>query len=380
MTGPVMAKAVEDTLFYRFNRLIGLNEVAGNPAATAGGLERFHDEMKRRRKEQPHGLSAATTHDTKRGEDARARLLVLAEIPDLFAEAVARWRALNRDGVRDLDGGPAPEPAVEWLLYQALIGVWPASLEPSDQAGLETLRARFLPYVEKALREAKLRTDWLAVDEAYEAAVKVYAERLLSADNAAFLDGFHHFLLPVIAAGRHNGLVATVVRLTAPGIPDIYQGSEGGDFSLADPDNRRPVDFETLHAALEDDASQLVLDKLRVTRELLALRGETGDLFTAGEYIPVEAEGPAARNAVAFLRRDGDRIALTVALRLPVALMSMGADAAENTRLVLGGHGHDRQWHDVFAATAATLGDETSIGSLLKGRPAAVFLSPPRET
>lgn len=375
MTGPVMAKAVEDTLFYRFNRLIALNEVGSDPAGAAGSVERFHHEMRRRQGEQPYGLIASTTHDTKRGEDARARLYAISEMPEAWAGAVSRWRGMNRDFVRRPAEGPAPEPETEWLLYQALAGVWPGDLVPDDPKGLGKLRERFLPYVEKALREAKLRTDWLAVDEEYEGAVKAYAARLLAPENRPFLDDFHAALGPIIEAGRHNSQLQTLMKLTAPGIPDIYQGAEGFDFSLADPDNRRLPDFGALEQALKGWTEHPFSTKIDVIAKLLVLRREAPDLFTTGDYLPLGAEGPAARHVVAFARRDEDLLALTVALRLPVSLRSTEAGAVGRTRLLLPPAFQGRQWQDVLAGTAPTLGDAPSVGIILAGRPGAVFLS-----
>lgn len=375
MTGPVMAKAVEDTLFYRFNRLIALNEVGGDPAGTEGSVERFHHEMRRRLDEQPYGLIASTTHDTKRGEDARARLYAISERPEDWADAVTRWREMNRGAVRRLAGGPAPEPETEWLLYQALAGAWPDGLAPDDAKGLETLKERFLPYIEKALREAKLRTDWLAVDEEYEGAVKAYAAHLLAPQNRKFLDDFHDAIGPIIEAGRHNSLVQTLMKLTAPGIPDIYQGAEGFDVSLADPDNRRPPDFAELEQALKGRTESPASVKIGMIAQVLALRRRAPDLFTTGDYLPLDAEGPAAQHVVSFLRRDGERAALIAAFRLPVSLKSTAADAVDRTQLLLPSSCKGRQWHDVLAGSSAAVNDAPSIGVLLAGRPAAVFLT-----
>ncbi|EJZ16760.1 malto-oligosyltrehalose synthase, partial [Rhizobium sp. Pop5] len=236
LSGPVMAKATEDTLFYRYNRLLAANEVGGEPGKAPDGPEGFHRRMAERARLQPHGLSASATHDTKRGEDARARLYTLSEGADVFVQAIARWREMNRSRLKELPEGVAPEPNVEWMLYQALAGVWP---EDFDRGETEALRERFTAYALKAVREAKLRSGWIDQNAAYEEAVTAYATALVSPDNDAFLEDFERVLQPFIAAGYLNSLSQTLLKLTAPGIPDIYQGTEAFDFSLVDPDNRR---------------------------------------------------------------------------------------------------------------------------------------------
>ena len=225
LTGPIMAKAVEDTLFYRYNRLIGLNEVGGDPRSS-GSVEGFHHAMQERVGRQPEGLLATATHDTKRGEDARARLYAVSEAPGLWRDAITRWREMNAGRVGRIRDQPAPDADTEWLLYQSLAGVWPEELDPGDTDALGSLRERYLVYVEKALREAKRHTSWTEMDEPYEDAVKSYAGRLLSPDNRDFQDDFAATLHPFIRAGNFNSLSQTLIKMTAPGIPDIYQGCE----------------------------------------------------------------------------------------------------------------------------------------------------------
>ena len=253
LTGPLMAKSVEDTLFFRQNMELALNEVGAEPMPRTFSLNRFHAEMKTRLERQPDALSGTSTHDTKRGEDARARLYTLTEAPEQWAECVARWRQMNREKVVQLDDGAAPKPAVARMLYQALVGVWPTTLRPDDEAGLKALEERFLAFTEKALREAKLRTNWGDSNDAYETAVLDYARHLLSPANQTFLQDFYRTIQPFVRAGLINSLTQTIIKLTAPGVPDIYQGSEGLNFSLVDPDNRREPDFATLEQWLADD-------------------------------------------------------------------------------------------------------------------------------
>ncbi|PZM14686.1 malto-oligosyltrehalose synthase [Rhizobium tubonense] len=325
LTGPLSAKAIEDTMFYRFNRLIALNEVGGEPTGRETSLQRFHQAMTERARTQPHGLSATSTHDTKRGEDTRARLYSISEAPASWRDAVKRWRRMNAEHVTHLGDGPAPEPEVEWLLYQALAGVWPADLGEFDLPG--DLEARFLAYIEKSLREAKLRTNWGIENGDYEAAVKAYGSNLLSPDNSPFLADFSKTITPFIRAGLFNGLAQTLIKLTAPGIPDIYQGSETLDLSLVDPDNRRIPDFASLARKLETSGltqdEQALHDgalKQRLIALGLALRNAEPTLFSEGRYRPLEAIGDRSDQIVAFLREADDAVAVTVAPRFLLGL------------------------------------------------------------
>ncbi|MET0749067.1 MAG: malto-oligosyltrehalose synthase, partial [Rhizobium sp.] len=298
----------------------------GEPAADTFGVDQFHHEMSKRVATQPAGLSATSTHDTKRGEDGRARLYALSEAPDAWKDAVTRWQKMNAAHVAQLADGPAPEPRVEWMLYQALAGVWPAdagvgAAPPAD------LSERFLAYVEKALREAKQRTNWGDENGAYEEAVKAYAENLLASDNAAFLQDFRKTVQPFIRAGLFNGLTQTLIKLVGPGIPDIYQGAEQLDVSLVDPDNRRMPDYVKLAADLsattsvKDEAALAGgIVKQQLVAEVLALRQAEPTLFVEGDYQPVAITGERAGNAVAFLRRHGDKILIAIAPRLVFGL------------------------------------------------------------
>lgn len=380
LTGPIMAKAVEDTLFYRFNRAIGLNEVGGEPAAEAGGVARFHARMADRTTEQPHGLLATATHDTKRGEDARARLYAIGEAPEAWAEAVARWRAMQGGAVRPLVDGAAPEPETEWLLYQALAAIWPEEERPGAEE-LERMAGRFLPYVEKALREAKRRTDWSEPDEAYEAAVKDYAARLLAPDNAAFQDDFAATLQPFIRAGRLNALSQTLIKLTAPGVPDIYQGSEAGDFSLVDPDNRRPVDFDQLSRSLDalpDSGWTAAAAKQALIARLLAFRKAHAPLFANGTYVALQPSGRRAENVIAFARVLGETAVVTVAPRLLHAWCREGEGFPDtgfwsDTWLELPDGLAGRGYHDIVTGSKYRCGRRVAVAGILETLPVAAL-------
>lgn len=340
LTGPVMAKAVEDTLFYRVNPLIALNEVGSHPTG-GGGEEAFHRAMQEKR---PVGLLATSTHDTKRGEDARARLYTLAEAPDVWFEAVKRWSRMNAPLRKHLDGRKVPEYDVEWLIYQALAGIWP--VVTPDEEDIAGLLARFLPYLEKSQREAKLRTDWTEENTTYEAAVASFVQRMLSPQNSAFLEDFSATLQPFIAAGVINSLSQTLAKLTAPGIPDIYQGAEGLDFSLVDPDNRRPVDFAGLSSWLEQPStpSASIADERRkqeIIAQTLRARAQHPLLFLKGAYLPISIHGPLASYHTAYLREHGDEVALVVLTRLPLTravLSSVTETALEIPPRHLGKH------------------------------------------
>jgi (1->4)-alpha-D-glucan 1-alpha-D-glucosylmutase len=324
LTGPVTAKSVEDTLFYRYNKLLALNEVGCDPAEPVGSVERFHEKMAARVSEQPRGLLGTSTHDTKRGEDARTRLYAISEAPEVWAQGVARWRGMHANLLQALDDGPAPEPDTEWMLYQALAGIWTGD---TDAATLDSLKERFLAFVEKALREAKRRTDWSDTNDAYEGAVKAYAERLFAPGSQAFHEDFAATLKPFVNAGRINSLSQTLIKLTAPGIPDIYQGAEGEDLSLVDPDNRRAIDFAALSRSLAAEAQGSWGDaitsgtaKQRLMAAGLALRTAQTDLFASGDYHPLEITGSKSDHAAAYVRRQGDNAVVVVVPRLPLGL------------------------------------------------------------
>lgn len=366
LTGPLLAKSVEDTLFYRDSALLAANEVGGDLQIPAGGVKAFNRLMAQRLSEQPAGLSATATHDTKRGEDARGRLFALTEAPAVFAAAVRRWRSMNSRAISILADGLAPEPAVEWMIYQALCGHWPPGMEPDDVVGLRRLQARLSVFLKKAMREAKLRSDWAKVNESYENAVVSYGEQLLASGNQVFLRDFTQTIQPFIRAGLLNSLTQTLIKLTAPGIPDVYQGSERNDFSFVDPDNRRIPDFAALAAGLNDDGECLPFNddgalydgalKQKIVARCLALRKAEPLLFGQGTYLPLEVAGARRNHVVAFVRQNADAAAITIATRLHVSL------AAENI-----GEAMPSFWGDTAILLPAELRHKT-VRDLLSGR------------
>ena len=333
LTGPLMAKSVEDTLFFRHNLDLALNEVGADPTPRAFSLSRFHQEMRIRLARQPDALLGTSTHDTKRGEDARARLYTLTEAPQLWAENLARWRQMNQTQVRFLNDGTAPNAADTWMIYQALAGVWPATLLPDDTAGLKALETRFLAFMEKALREAKQRTDWIDSNESYESVVLNYAQQLFAADNSLFLNDFHTALQPFIRAGLVNSLSQTVIKLTAPGVPDIYQGSEALNFSLVDPDNRREPDFAVLAHNLDSEGPELFNSenawrdgqlKQYVTASFLRLRQRHFALFHYGDWVPLKVTGDREENLIAYARINDEEALIVVVPRLAFDVAAHG--------------------------------------------------------
>jgi (1->4)-alpha-D-glucan 1-alpha-D-glucosylmutase len=384
LTGPIMAKAVEDTLFYRANGLIALNEVGGDPSRAGAPIAVFHDAMAERHKRQPHGLTATSTHDTKRGEDARARLYTLSETPEIWSAAVERWRSMHRRMIADLPGGSAPEPDAEWLLYQALAGVVPEDLDIGDEAALSSLAERYLAFVEKALREAKRRTDWVAVDPAYERAVMHYARQLLSPGNRAFLADFQATLRPFAHAGRVNSLAQTMLKLTVPGVPDIYQGSEAADFSLVDPDNRREPDFAELQKLLDGEAgtahSSLAAQKLQLVSTCLKVRQRLPKLFGRGDYQPLCMSGPKTENIVAFVRRAEGTAVLVAVPRFvfgaPLdANGSINPDWFGETTIILDQPLAQTAWHSAFTGKQYAPVSELAVSELFAGGPVAMLLA-----
>jgi (1->4)-alpha-D-glucan 1-alpha-D-glucosylmutase len=361
LTGPVTAKGVEDTAFYVYNRLVSLNEVGGDPARYGEPPAAFHDRNAARLARWPESLLATATHDTKRGEDVRARISVLSEVPTAWAAEVRRWRALARRFKRDVDGHAAPDANDEYLLYQTLVGAWPAR---DEDCPLAVLTDRLVAYMEKATKEAKRHTSWVNPSAAYDAAVRGLVTGLLAPD-AAFVAAFRPFQRLVAAHGAANSLAQTLLKIVAPGIPDFYQGTEVWDLSLVDPDNRRPVDFGRRRAMLEalrrrlpaedgvpSDLTGLCREllehwtdgrvKLFVTHRALTLRRRRPRLFGAGEYHGLVSGGRHAEHVVAMARVDGPDAVIAAVPRLTARLLGftgrfpLGEPAWGHTWVALG--------------------------------------------
>jgi (1->4)-alpha-D-glucan 1-alpha-D-glucosylmutase len=336
-TGPLMAKSLEDTAFYRYHRLLALNEVGGDPAGPALNLEEFHQRQLQHAAECPGGLTATSTHDTKRGEDARARILALSELAEDWDTAVRGWRAQNALLVRQADGERRPSLSHEYMLYQALIGAWPAAI---DSAFVE----RMCAYAVKAAREGKEETSWTNPNEPYEAGVQQFVRNLLDEKtSAAFLAAFGAFAERTALLGALNGLSQLALKGLLPGVPDFYQGTEFWDYSLVDPDNRRPVDFTARDRTLAAEPSswaELAANwrdgriKLTLTRTLLHLRQEFAEIFRSGAYEPLPVAGRHAGHVIAFTR-SFKRQRLIVGVGRHFATLTDGG----------------RRWPDAFEAT-----------------------------
>jgi (1->4)-alpha-D-glucan 1-alpha-D-glucosylmutase len=317
-TGPMMAKSLEDTAFYRYHRLLALNEVGGDPAAGAISVAQFHARMQARAAAPTQSLTATATHDTKRGEDARARLLALTELADEWATRIQEWQALNA-GLLTLAGGTRiPSRAHEYMLYQTLLGAWP--LSGIDASFVE----RMTSYAVKAAREGKEQTSWLAPSETYEDGLRRFITGLLDARSSqAFLEGFDAFARRIALLGALNSLIQLTLKITMPGVPDFFQGSELWDLSLVDPDNRRPVDFEMRESVLA--SSQATFDfraltcawpdgriKLALTHRLLALRAQFAPVLAHGGYEPLRIAGRDSDEIIAFERGSGQNMIIAI--------------------------------------------------------------------
>jgi (1->4)-alpha-D-glucan 1-alpha-D-glucosylmutase len=338
-TAPVTAKGVEDTAFYVFNRLVALNEVGGHPDGFGMTVSAFHGASADRAAKWPHTMLATSTHDSKRSEDVRARIDVISELPAAWRLAVRRWSRINRSKKRTVEGDPAPARNDEYLLYQTLVGSFPAEMPDAD--GLAGYCARIEAYMIKALREAKVRTSWINPNAAYERAVVGFVQALLGkAEGNLFLDDFRAQLVPFAWYGALNSVSMTLLKLTSPGVPDLYQGNELIQLDLVDPDNRRPVDYalrrnrlaelEALAAVPAEQLAERVQAlwarphdgraKLWTAWRALGLRRERAELFARGDYQPVAATGPRARNTIAYARRLGAEGVVVVAARLFASL------------------------------------------------------------
>lgn len=333
LTGPVMAKGLEDTSFYVYNRLVSLNEVGGEPERYGQSVEAFHEANVERHRAWPASMLTTSTHDTKRSEDVRARISVLSEMPEEWERAVRTFRDATAAHATDVDGRRAPDPNEEYLFHQTLVGTWPFE-RPRGEA-LRDYTERLVAYMRKATKEAKVNTSWVDATPEYDAAMEAWVRGALAEDAllAELLDGF----VPRVALhGMWNSLSQTVSKLAAPGVPDVYQGTELWDFSLVDPDNRRPVDLALRRrllaelrerrpdAALARELVATATDgriKLYVTHLALLARRRLPELFGArGDYLPLQADGSRAKHVVAFARTKDDAAVIAVAPRLTFRL------------------------------------------------------------
>ena len=380
LSAPLSAKAVEDTAFYRYGRLLSRNDVGFDPGRFACATNEFHHRMQSRRANFPNAMLATATHDHKRGEDTRARLAVISEIADEWSNTLERWIALSAEKFHR--GQPVPHPADLGMLFQTLVGAWPMELSSADHAGLDRFAKRVTAWQRKALREAKLRSDWTAPNEPYEHATEEFVAWLFAAP--ALLNEIAAFARRIAPAGVVNSLGQVLAKLTAPGVPDIYQGTEYWDLSLVDPDNRAPVDFvarQQSFAASADPETEGFAGghiKQRLIARVLAARKQAPALFADGDYLPLHIDGPLAHHIVAFARVSPEAAALTVFCRHPARLLSSASTIAiaperwQDTRVVLPPEIRARQFRDVVTRESKSSFDAAHI---LSAMPVALLLS-----
>ncbi len=410
ITGPVMAKGLEDTAFYVYNRLISLNEVGGHPGKFGLSLEEFHQQNRERLQNWPFSLLATSTHDTKRSEDVRARINILSEMPVEWRRAVYRWRRWNASQKTLVDGQLAPDLNDEYHLYQTLVGAWPLADKDEEflkSTEFEQWRERVISYLHKATLEAKVHTSWFNPNREYEEAVKNFIGRILEIGKKnKFLNDLRSFQRRVSYFGLWNSLTQVVLKLTCPGVPDFYQGTELWDFSLVDPDNRRPVDYQKRKAFLTEfkmnlnksgnhllplvhELLQSPVDgriKLWTIYSLLNYRRQKPALFGQGEYFPLLVQGEKKDHVVAFGRSLGDSLVLVVTPRLVVKLTGgiekppLGLEVWKDTRIYLSLKEGSGAFTNLFTGeimeikAAANDGQpQLSLASILKNFPVAVL-------
>ncbi|HEX9367874.1 MAG TPA: malto-oligosyltrehalose synthase, partial [Vicinamibacterales bacterium] len=394
-TAPLQAKGLEDTAFYRHNVLLSLNEVGGDPSRFGVTASEFHEMNRFRRQEWPYEMIATGTHDTKLGEDVRARISVLSEMPDEWEREVSKWMRLNKGARTILDGEPAPDRNDEYRFYQVLLGAWPADLD------------RLQAYMTKAVKEGKEHSSWINPDETYEDATSAFVARVLDGPEAAkFLPAFEAFQARVARTGLVNSLSQVVLKIASPGVADLYQGSELWDFNLVDPDNRRPVDFSARRQALDRIDALLAQPadergpgiaallhhwqdgavKLLVTAAALRLRSSEPALFLEGEYLPLEVETTVDAGALAFARLSADGgAAIAIAPHLVSRLVTPDhpvpvGDRWRTSRVHLPTALAALTYRDVFTGAVirpATNGDGAwlFVGQALKQLPVALLVA-----
>ena len=392
-TGPLMAKGIEDTLFYSYNRLVSLNEVGGSPERFCISPRQFHKFNEQQQAQWPHAMNATSTHDTKRSEDVRARLNVLSEIPQEWETKVQTWRSLNVSHKRVVNDQVVPDANDEYFLYQTLVGATPFNMD-----NLEEFTERVTQYVVKAVREAKVHTAWLRPDTDYEDGFVEFTRALLAtpeASKAAFLEDLTVFQQKIADYGIYNSLSQILLKIMAPGVPDIYQGNEMWDFSLVDPDNRRPVDYgyrrhmlgeikrdwQKAPAELLPNLLNYRQDgriKLFVIHRSLGLRYRYADVFNQGSYIPLNARGTFEDSIIAFARQWQDKTVIAIAPRFLTQIIDPGdypiGSVWQDTTLNLPEAG---TWYDWLSDRTLELSTEANISEILSQFPLALLVNAP---
>ncbi len=353
LTGPLMAKGFEDTMLYVYNRLLSLNDVGGSPERFGLSLKEFHDFNLKRSDIQPYAMNTTSTHDTKRGEDVRARINVLSEIPDLWEAGLKKWNRLNRKKKKTIKGTAIPDKNDEYFLYQTLAGAL-----PFDHREFDGFRERLKEYIMKAVREAKVHTAWLKPDSDYEENFIAFIDKILEPSGTnQFWEEFLRFQKMVSFYGVFNSLSQTLIKITSPGFPDFYQGSEFWDLNLVDPDNRRPVDFSLRKWLFHEMKTREAGERIKLIEELLSTihdgriklflicralsaRKDYRNVFEKGSYIPLKARGKYKDSIIAFAREYKPFLAITVAPRFLTGVTEegmypLGRDVWDDTRIIL---------------------------------------------
>ncbi len=393
VSGPVMAKSVEDTAFYIYSRLVSLNEVGSDPRTFGVSVREFHYRNAERRRCWPHAMLATSTHDTKRSEDVRARIDVLSEMPALWNAALRRWKRMNTSHKRLVDGEQMPDRNTEYLLYQTLIGAWP--LEPYSPEDFEQFRERIAAYILKAAKEAKVHTSWINPNQDYDEALKAFVVGILS--TRRFVEDINAFQRQIAYFGQFNGLAQQLLKLTSPGVPDIYQGTELWDLSLVDPDNRRPVDYNIRQWLLGELKSRIAEQRGLVQEFLdngidwrikpyvvacaLSYRRDHARLFAEGDYVPLEATGDKQAHVCAFTRNLADESVLIAVPRLAVGLVGGAMQPPIGSAwgdTWLRWSRNDRSYRDLFTGELLTPGEHNgeaglSLATLLQYFPVALL-------
>ena len=394
LTGPLMAKGFEDTCLYIFNRLISLNDVGGDPASFGTSLHQFHDFCANRLTTAPHAMNASSTHDTKRGEDVRARINVLSEIPREWKRYLKRWGTVNKKFKRVVHGMTAPDRNEEYTIYQTVLGMY-----PFDKKEQENTTQRLQQYSEKMLREAKVHSFWSDPDVEYENAVKDFIKDIINpSEQNLFMQDFLPFQKRIAHYGILNSLSQTLIKMTAPGVPDFYQGSELWDFSLVDPDNRRPVDFTIRRNYLDEIIKRSnredVFDYLAVLREnaedgrikmlltykTLNARKENPELFLDGDYTPLRVTGRYRNHIIAFARQKDNSRAVTIAPRWITTLIEdekafpLGRSVWADTSVYLPTPG-SRAWGNAITGESIAKGGRVAVTDILTHYPVALLIS-----
>lgn len=394
-SGPATAKGVEDTALYVYVPLLSRNEVGGGPARPLDdAVGRFHRANAGRACRWPSALTCVNTHDTKRSADLRARLDVLTECAPDWRRSVARWRRLNHRHRSTVKGRLAPDTNTEYVVYQTLIGIWPTPRpgrradDLPDRAWFDSARRRLEQYMLKAAREAKTRTSWTSPDEAYETALREFLTAILAGgEDAPFLADVARFVSRIATPGHWNALARVVLQMTAPGVPDTYQGDELWTFALVDPDNRRRVDYGRREELLKGPESLSELHpsderfKLGILQRLLNIRRNRAALFRGGTYTPLEVRGEFATQLIAFARSTADSHAIVIAPRLLASLVGPDGTISDwrNTEIVLPNAIPRGSFRELFSGAEVRLFDDNaslSASSVLKEMPLAVLLSP----